>query len=147
MSLPQYQKFQKVRLSVCVSCAQIMSRDVVIDRVSVVVYRLSGTDEEASPLLQCGSFWPDSLVDKSLFVTMLLGMWEHSETSKLNAGRRSWLQLVLAIWCGGSTALCCCLSAFSLWKEPTLWVKQEDERLAPPSELLGATMECDKKAL
>eukprot|EP00971_Amphidinium_carterae_P226505 4492802-Amphidinium_carterae.1 len=29
-------------------------------------------DEEASLLLQCGSFWPDSMVDRSAFVKMLL---------------------------------------------------------------------------
>eukprot|EP00971_Amphidinium_carterae_P053826 1060083-Amphidinium_carterae.1 len=28
--------------------------------------------EEASLLLQCGSFWPDSMVDKSSFMKMLL---------------------------------------------------------------------------
>eukprot|EP00971_Amphidinium_carterae_P244891 4862190-Amphidinium_carterae.1 len=32
------------------------------------------THEEASILLQCGSFWPDSMVDESSFMKMLLGV-------------------------------------------------------------------------
>eukprot|EP00971_Amphidinium_carterae_P068121 1348520-Amphidinium_carterae.1 len=34
--------------------------------------RCSLTHEEASLLLQCASFWPDSMVDKSLFMKILL---------------------------------------------------------------------------
>eukprot|EP00971_Amphidinium_carterae_P291656 5789972-Amphidinium_carterae.1 len=36
------------------------------------VDRRSLTHHEASLLLQCGSFWPDSMVDKRSFVKMLL---------------------------------------------------------------------------
>eukprot|EP00971_Amphidinium_carterae_P259209 5143770-Amphidinium_carterae.1 len=34
--------------------------------------RRSLTHEEASLLLQCGSFWPDLMVDKSSFMKMLV---------------------------------------------------------------------------
>eukprot|EP00971_Amphidinium_carterae_P196209 3892955-Amphidinium_carterae.1 len=36
--------------------------------------RCSLTHAEASLLLQCGSFWPDSMVDKSSFVKMLFNV-------------------------------------------------------------------------
>eukprot|EP00971_Amphidinium_carterae_P243199 4829667-Amphidinium_carterae.1 len=34
--------------------------------------RRSLTDNDASLLLECGSFWPDSMVDKSSFMKMLV---------------------------------------------------------------------------
>eukprot|EP00971_Amphidinium_carterae_P260046 5159505-Amphidinium_carterae.1 len=60
--------------------------------------RRSLTHEEASLLLQCGSFWPDSMVDKSSFLKMLLHIlnvetqpdipterWEEAEEHELTA--------------------------------------------------------------
>eukprot|EP00971_Amphidinium_carterae_P173499 3439280-Amphidinium_carterae.1 len=34
--------------------------------------RRSLTDDDASLLLECGSFWPDLMVDKSSFMNMLV---------------------------------------------------------------------------
>eukprot|EP00971_Amphidinium_carterae_P123036 2435898-Amphidinium_carterae.1 len=50
--------------------------------------RLSLTHEEASLLLQCGYFWPDSMVDKGSFMKMLRHILDVEAETDIQTERR-----------------------------------------------------------
>eukprot|EP00971_Amphidinium_carterae_P043042 846319-Amphidinium_carterae.1 len=100
------------------------------------------THDDASLLLECGSFWPDSMVDKSSFMKMLEHAWnvEANDTQS-----ECWEERLTASGaCNASDEVdvkhfvAFCLQGSFERTETAQGVlprpQQEDERLAAPSE-------------
>eukprot|EP00971_Amphidinium_carterae_P315729 6275983-Amphidinium_carterae.2 len=107
--------------------------------------RRSLTHEEASLLLQCGCFWPDSMVDKSSFMKMLLHVLDVEEQPDIQTER--WEEELTASGACDASGVVdlkhfvafCLRGGVERAETPVQGVlftmlEEDDERLAAPSE-------------